>query len=228
MKRIMLLIVGILSALVVAAPMVSAQSDNGGAPEDVSVTYGPEILAQFRCSPSCSLVRRNLHQLDPIAPIPGNSLDFQGLAQPEFLSFLYVGDQRVDHHFGDRRVGIGLLADKTIDYGEFSFRNPIGRIHPEPLERLGCRADGRDVFHPVCRRPSRHHDTGWITVPVRQRFAVHRESHERVLGPEPPSAAVRLQVEGERGRRQGEGEAEREDVTKLHGEAPAASREASR
>lgn len=47
MKRIMLLMVGILSALVVAAPMVSAQSDNGGAPEDVSVTYGPEILAQF-------------------------------------------------------------------------------------------------------------------------------------------------------------------------------------
>lgn len=47
MKRIVLLVVGILSALVVAAPMVSAQSDNGVAPEDASVTYGPEILAQF-------------------------------------------------------------------------------------------------------------------------------------------------------------------------------------
>jgi hypothetical protein len=47
MKRIVLLIIGILSALVVAAPMVSAQAENGGAPEDVSVTYGPEILAQF-------------------------------------------------------------------------------------------------------------------------------------------------------------------------------------
>src|ERR687890_2050168 len=38
MKRIVLLMVGILSALVVAAPMVYAQSDNGGAPEDASGT----------------------------------------------------------------------------------------------------------------------------------------------------------------------------------------------
>jgi hypothetical protein len=47
MKRLVLLMVGILSALVVAAPMVLAQSDNGEAPQEVSVTYGPEVLAQF-------------------------------------------------------------------------------------------------------------------------------------------------------------------------------------
>ena len=47
MKRLVLLMVGILSALVVAAPMVFAQSDNGAAPQEVSVTYGPEVLAQF-------------------------------------------------------------------------------------------------------------------------------------------------------------------------------------
>jgi hypothetical protein len=47
MKRLVLLMVGILSALVVAAPMVLAQSDNGAAPQEVSVTYGPEVLAQF-------------------------------------------------------------------------------------------------------------------------------------------------------------------------------------
>jgi hypothetical protein len=47
MKRFVLLMVGILSALVVAAPMVLAQSDNGAAPQEVSVTYGPEVLAQF-------------------------------------------------------------------------------------------------------------------------------------------------------------------------------------
>ena len=47
MKRIVLMIVGILLALVVAAPMVSAQSDNGAAPQEASVTYGPEVLAQF-------------------------------------------------------------------------------------------------------------------------------------------------------------------------------------
>ena len=47
MKRIVLLVIGILAALVVAAPMVSAQSANGGAPGDASATYGPEILAQF-------------------------------------------------------------------------------------------------------------------------------------------------------------------------------------
>lgn len=47
MKRLVLLMVGILSALVVTAPMVLAQSDNGAAPQEVSVTYGPEVLAQF-------------------------------------------------------------------------------------------------------------------------------------------------------------------------------------
>ena len=47
MKRIVLLVVGILSALVVAAPMVLAQSDNGGAPEEYSVTYGPAVIAQY-------------------------------------------------------------------------------------------------------------------------------------------------------------------------------------
>ena len=47
MKRFVLLMVGILSALVVAAPMVAAQSDNGAAPQEYSVTYGPELIAQF-------------------------------------------------------------------------------------------------------------------------------------------------------------------------------------
>ena len=47
MKRILLLVIGILSALFVAAPMVYAQSDNGVAPQDASATYGPEVLAQF-------------------------------------------------------------------------------------------------------------------------------------------------------------------------------------
>jgi hypothetical protein len=47
MKRLVLLVVGILSALVVAAPMALAQSGNGGAPQEYSVTYGPDILAQY-------------------------------------------------------------------------------------------------------------------------------------------------------------------------------------
>jgi hypothetical protein len=47
MKRFVLLMVGILSALVVAAPMVLAQSDNGAAPQEYSVTYGPEVIAQY-------------------------------------------------------------------------------------------------------------------------------------------------------------------------------------
>jgi hypothetical protein len=37
MKRILLLVVGILSALVVAAPAVLAQSNNGGAPQELRV-----------------------------------------------------------------------------------------------------------------------------------------------------------------------------------------------
>ena len=47
MKRILLLVVAMLSALVVAAPMALAQSDSGGAPEEVSATLGPEDLAQY-------------------------------------------------------------------------------------------------------------------------------------------------------------------------------------
>jgi hypothetical protein len=47
MKRILLLVVGILSALVLAAPMALAQSDNGGAPEVVSVTYPADLIAQY-------------------------------------------------------------------------------------------------------------------------------------------------------------------------------------
>jgi hypothetical protein len=45
MKRFVLLMVGILSALVVAAPMVAAQSDNGAAPQEFSATYPPEVVA---------------------------------------------------------------------------------------------------------------------------------------------------------------------------------------
>lgn len=46
MKRIVLMVVGILSALIVAAPMVLAEP-NGGAPGDASVTYPPELISQY-------------------------------------------------------------------------------------------------------------------------------------------------------------------------------------
>ena len=45
-KRIIMLALGVLMALVVAAPTVLAQG-NGGAPEDVSGTIPPEVVAQF-------------------------------------------------------------------------------------------------------------------------------------------------------------------------------------
>jgi hypothetical protein len=46
MKRILLMMVVVLSALVVAVPMVSAQSQ-GGAPGDASVTYPPDLIDDF-------------------------------------------------------------------------------------------------------------------------------------------------------------------------------------
>jgi hypothetical protein len=64
MKRIMLLMVGILSALLVAAPMVYAQSDNGRAPEDASSTYPPNLspnsqaTAPSRCKSSLAAKRK--------------------------------------------------------------------------------------------------------------------------------------------------------------------------
>ena len=39
--------IGALLALVVAAPMVLAQSENGVPPHDASATFGPKVLAQF-------------------------------------------------------------------------------------------------------------------------------------------------------------------------------------
>ena len=47
MKRILLTVMGILLALVVAAPMVSAESKNGVAPEEFSVTYSADVIAQY-------------------------------------------------------------------------------------------------------------------------------------------------------------------------------------
>jgi hypothetical protein len=45
MKRILLTMLGALLALVVAAPIASAQSSNGTAPEEFSATYSPEDVA---------------------------------------------------------------------------------------------------------------------------------------------------------------------------------------
>jgi len=47
MKRILLTVMGILLALVVAAPTVSAESENGGAPEEFSVTYSADVIDQY-------------------------------------------------------------------------------------------------------------------------------------------------------------------------------------
>jgi hypothetical protein len=46
MKRAIVLAISVILALVVAAPTVLAQG-NGGAPEDVSGTIPPEVVAQF-------------------------------------------------------------------------------------------------------------------------------------------------------------------------------------
>jgi len=47
MKRILLAMMGSLLALVVAAPMVSAQPENGGAPVEISGTIPPEEVATY-------------------------------------------------------------------------------------------------------------------------------------------------------------------------------------
>jgi hypothetical protein len=45
-RSIMIALIALL-ALVVAAPIVYAQSDNGAPPEDLSVTFPPEFIHQF-------------------------------------------------------------------------------------------------------------------------------------------------------------------------------------
>jgi hypothetical protein len=137
MKRIMLLMVGTLLALVVAAPMVYAQSDNGGAPQNASATYGPEILAQFpgHCSFPMQLElsgkgkQITLPDDSLILTSPGLDATITNLDNGEQATFNITGSvHQSTSENGDvttvmtgRNFAIDPVAGTTVVIGRFSF-----------------------------------------------------------------------------------------------------------
>ncbi len=62
-----------------------------------------------------------------------------------------------------------------------ALRQAIGGVHPEAVERPGNHIDLAQVLDPVGCCPSRHDQAGGKAVPVRQRFAIHREGDQGVF-----------------------------------------------
>jgi hypothetical protein len=158
MKRIVLLMVGILSALVVAAPMVSAQSDNGGAPGDASATYGPEVLAQFpgHCSFPMQVVisgkTKTIEQGNGgiIFTSPGAFATITNLANEEQATFNITGSAHksilengnVKTVMTGRNFALDPVAGTVITIGRFSFVNdPTDTTNVVPVSGKGQMID---------------------------------------------------------------------------------------
>jgi hypothetical protein len=158
MKRIVLLMVGILSALVVAAPMVLAQSDNGAAPQEVSVTYGPEVLAQFpgHCSFPMQLEvsgkTKTVEQGNGgvIITSPDAFATVTNLANGEQATFNITGSAHkstlengnVKTVMTGRNFALDPVAGTFISIGRFTFVNdPTDTTNIEPVSGEGQMID---------------------------------------------------------------------------------------
>jgi hypothetical protein len=158
MKRLVLLVVGILSALVVAAPMVSAQSDNGAAPEEYSVTYGPEVLAQFpgHCSFPMQLEvsgkTKTIEQGNGgvIFTSPGAFATVTNLANDEQATFNITGaahkstleNGNVETVMTGRNLALDPVAGTFVSMGSFTFVNdPTDTTNIVPVSGEGRMID---------------------------------------------------------------------------------------
>ena len=158
MKRTMLLMVGILSALVIAAPMVYAQSDNGGAPEDASATYPPELIAQFpgHCDFPMQLEisgkTKTIEQGNGgmIITSPGAFATITNLANGEQATFNITGSAHksilengnVKTVMTGRNFALDPVAGTVITIGRFSFVNePTDTTNVVPVSGKGQMID---------------------------------------------------------------------------------------
>ena len=158
MKRLVLLMVGILSALVMAAPMVSAQSDNGGAPEEYSVTYGPEVLAQYpgHCSFPMQLEvsgkTKTIEQGNGgvIITSPGAFATVTNLANGEQATFNITGSAHkstlengnVKTVMTGRNFALDPVAGTFVSIGRFTFINdPTDTTNVVPVSGEGQMID---------------------------------------------------------------------------------------
>jgi hypothetical protein len=158
MKRIVLLMVGILSALVVAAPMVYAQSDNGAAPQEYSVTYGPEVIAQFpgHCSFPMQLEvsgkTKTIHQGNGgmIITSPGAFATATNLANGEQATFNVTGSAHksilangnVKTVMTGRNFALDPVAGTFVSMGRFTYvNNPSDTQNIIPVSGKGRMID---------------------------------------------------------------------------------------
>jgi hypothetical protein len=158
MKRFVLLMVGILSALVVAAPMVLAQSANGGAPEDASATYPPELIAQFpgHCSFPMQLEvsgkTKTIYQGNGgiIITSPGAFVTATNLANGEQATFNITGslhkstlaNGNVKTVMTGRNFALDPVAGTFVSMGRFTYVNdPTDTTNLVPVSGEGRTID---------------------------------------------------------------------------------------
>ena len=158
MKRFVLLMVGILSALVVAAPMVLAQSDNGAAPQEFSVTYGPEVIAQYpgHCSFPMQLYvigkTKTIYQGNGgmIITSPGAFATVTNLANGEQATFNVTGSAHkstlengnVKTVMTGRNLALDPVAGTFVSMGRFTYvNNPTDTINVIPVSGKGRMID---------------------------------------------------------------------------------------
>ena len=157
MKRIMLLMVGTLLALVVAAPMVYAQSDNGGAPGDASGTvvvnpgdYPGSCEFPFSLEFSGKAKTIELPNGGFIFTSPGLDVTITNLEEPENqATFNVTGSvHQSTSENGDvvtvmtgRNFAIDPEAGTTVVIGRFSFAFDAEGNLVQPQTGTGQRID---------------------------------------------------------------------------------------
>ena len=158
MKRILLLVVGMLSALVVAAPMVLAQSDNGGAPEEISGTISPEVVAtypgacDFPMEVTVSGKTKTVEQGngDTISIFPNYSVTATNLANGEQATFNVTGSNHlstlengnVQTVMTGRNFALDPVAGTFVSMGHFTFVNdPTNTTNLVPVSGTGRTID---------------------------------------------------------------------------------------
>ena len=158
MKRVLLLVVGILSALVVAAPMVSAQPENPGGFTEVSATLGPEDLAQYpgHCSfpmqVEISGKTKTIEQGNGgvIITSPGAFATVTNLANGEQATFNVTGSSHksilengnVKTVMTGRNLALDPVAGTFVSMGRFTYVNdPTDTTNLVPVSGEGRMID---------------------------------------------------------------------------------------
>lgn len=150
----MLTKMGILLALVVAAPMVCARSKNGAAPQDVSGTIPPETIArypghcdfpmQLELSGKTKSIEQGTGSM--IITSPGTIATITNLANGEQATFDITGSSHksilengnVKTVMTGRNFALDPVAGTVITFGRFTFVNdPYDAYNVVPVSGNG-------------------------------------------------------------------------------------------